>query len=98
MEPTSVNKNEKSNIAPDASTALAPGGLGAVVFEHVVPHSKAHWRAKMSQAVSCITLIDECFDIYFLRAASDWGGSSPALGRTCLAAMQALANLSPGWC
>ena len=36
------NKNEESNIAPYASTALAPGGLGAVVFEHVVPHSKAH--------------------------------------------------------
>ena len=29
-------------VAPYASTALAPGGLGTVVFEHVVPHSKAH--------------------------------------------------------
>ena len=38
------------------------------------------------------------FDVYFLRGASDWGGSSPARGRTCLAVMQALADLSPGWC
>ena len=29
-------------VAPYASTALATGGLGAVVFEHVVPHSKTH--------------------------------------------------------
>ena len=38
------------------------------------------------------------FAVYFLRGASDWGGSSPARGRTCLAVMQALADLSPGWC
>ena len=31
-------------VAPYASTALTPRGLGTVVFEHVVPHSKTHWR------------------------------------------------------
>ena len=36
------------------------------------------------------------FDVYFLRGASDSGGSSLARGRTCLAAEQALADLSPG--
>ena len=40
---TSVGEPD-NNIAPYASTALAPGGFGTVVFKHVVPHSKAHWR------------------------------------------------------
>ena len=95
------NKNEDNNIAPYASTALTPGGLGTVVFEHVVPHSKAHWRAKMSVTGSSLTLIGDFgktqhIDVYFLRGASDWGGSSRALDRTCLAAVQVLADLSPG--
>ena len=40
-------KMKTTILTPYASTALAPRGLGAVVFEHVVPHSKTHWRAKL---------------------------------------------------